>query len=210
MTRSNACPRKECILSQNGMKAWKSFAAVCSVALSALGWSCGETRSKQAASAPQSEASGGEGGAPMGINLDPGQPVNDDPPTHCRDQQCPPLPHPTDPRFRYREHCCTAEDSCGTGSEMIFGQACFDRDQPGDASDDCPEVDVFLYFDLGSYVSVTDFFPGCCRPDGSCGADTNRTLGAGCLELSELGAALDQGSVANNQGKGLRRLPCIP
>jgi hypothetical protein len=52
--------------------------------------------------------------------------------------------------------------------------------------------------DLGSYVGVEDFLRGCCRPDGTCGLDTSRTWGAGCIARADVAAAAASSCTARN------------
>jgi hypothetical protein len=106
--------------------------------------------------------------------------------------------------------CCTDAGGCGSGSPEIFGNACFERDQPGTPNTECPDGSVFLYVDLGSYSSVGDYFEGCCRPDGLCGFDTSRTLGAGCVERSELSRAVENGCSGYEPLPPYESIPCSP
>src|SRR5262245_25247085 len=106
----------------------------CSFVLSALAGSCGRSSTDRPDTDPEPvPPDAADSGGTSTITFDASQPVPDAEPEPelCRDVICPALPHPTDPRFRYREHCCTANDDCGTGSEHVFGSACFEREQPG-------------------------------------------------------------------------------
>lgn len=129
----------------------------------------------------------------------------------CGGVTCPELPDSADPRYDYRRHCCTDEGACGVGSGALFGGACFERNQEGTPSDECPYGSVYIYYDFGSEIVVADGFPGCCRPDGQCGLDTSRTFGAGCVERSELGAAvLDECNGFDEPLEVFESIPCTP
>jgi hypothetical protein len=61
--------------------------------------------------------------------------------------------------------CCGAGNACGGN----FQNMCVPLDQPGEPSSQCPGVTV-MGFPLA----------GCCRPDGTCGADDMGAIGFGC------------------------------
>jgi hypothetical protein len=126
----------------------------------------------------------------------------------CGDDPCSALPMPNDGRFRFARHCCTADATCGSGSEQIFGATCFERDQAGSVSAGCPGTSVFLYVDPGSDVAIVPEFPGCCRTDGLCGFDTSATLGAGCVERSLFAEGLRTGCISANLDASFETMAC--
>jgi hypothetical protein len=88
--------------------------------------------------------------------------------------------------------CCAGNAVCGLDGTRFeeygvsFDDACQPRDQPGEEDDECPS----------STPAVTDFgmldFPGCCKPEGTCGYLVNDAFnlvefGLGCV-LPEGGA----------------------
>lgn len=130
----------------------------------------------------------------------------------CGGVSCAPLPDSRDPRFDYASQCCTEANECGTTGLPYLNATCFPRDQLGTEAAECPDVNLTLYFDPGSNVLVMDSFPGCCTPDGLCGADTGGTLGAGCVERTALAAALADNCNADREqlAQELQAIACAP
>ena len=126
----------------------------------------------------------------------------------CGGELCPELPD-LDPRVTY-EHCCTADERCGSGWEEIFGGECFERDQPGASSDECPTETIFVYYDFVSGSTLVDAFPGCCLPDGRCGLDTSATVAAGCVERSRLSDAVRTACTSDNYDLRFDPIACTP
>jgi hypothetical protein len=146
--------------------------------------------------------------------LDPAEP-------RCGNDTCAELDVMTtslDPRIPEGERCCTESGGCGVGQPYLFGAACFDRDQPGQQSDTCPDETIVAAFDSGDGVAVVTDLAGCCRVDGQCGLALGATgetvrlpIGAGCVERSELGTALAGGCQrANLSTERFESISCTP
>lgn len=99
--------------------------------------------------------------------------------------------------------CCSdAETSrCGIDSSVLamfgptFSEPCQPLDQPGTPDDSCPKSQKTPI----SGTQLTVEFPGCCRPDHTCGYELDTIggfipLGLGCVDSSPF---LDGGSPAS-------------
>lgn len=70
--------------------------------------------------------------------------------------------------------CCGAGDACGLNTAFLslvgaqFTETCQLRDQPGTNEGSCASATGLKVPFQGNEVEV-DPFPGCCRPDGTCG-----------------------------------------
>lgn len=66
--------------------------------------------------------------------------------------------------------CCTTDSKCGLDFAAVAGMPlCLERDAPGNADPTCPAA-------MASMFSL----PGCCRPDGTCGA-LSTLVPLGCI-----------------------------
>lgn len=75
--------------------------------------------------------------------------------------------------------CCTAEDTCGTSTEVLsvigasFAETCQARAQPGERTTECPSSDPRT-LDVGGMRVTANGFAGCCRAEtGTCGVIVN-------------------------------------
>jgi hypothetical protein len=87
-------------------------------------------------------------------------------PTTCDPAACAPSPLPV------LTACCDPENRCG----FAFGETCIASGQEGTIDAACPAVDLFGFLTL----------PGCCRPDGSCGALEDQIFNFGCFDANAL------------------------
>lgn len=106
------------------------------------------------------DGSGGSGGAGGG-NAGAGGGGGDDCPNNC-----PALGFAAG--FIGVTECCTTTGQCGGNLQGT----CIELGQPGEPSTDCPPVSI-----MGQQLA------GCCRPDGTCGADDGGAVGFGCTQV---------------------------
>jgi hypothetical protein len=93
--------------------------------------------------------------------------------------------------------CCAADDACGLDTTFLaavgaeFSEVCQPREQPGTDEGFCPEV-TGLTVPVQGIPLPLEPFPGCCRPDGTCGVVVDEvrsgfplaTLNLGCVEAA--------------------------
>lgn len=111
-------------------------------------------------------------------------------------------------------HCGLDSSGLDSSGMMTFADACQPLDQPGTADVTCPvSPDVPV-----PSVGLTINFPGCCRPDHTCGYDLDTLsgltkLGLGCVDASQFsdggtpqtcggGAAAGAGGESGGAGAG--------
>ena len=113
-------------------------------------------------------------------------------PVSCGTAMCRPvvIPFPVPTGFTIPGCCADAETNhCGLDSSVLamvaptFSEACQPLAQPGSADSSCPNSPKVALQDSG----VTIDFPGCCRPDHTCGYQLNSIAGAfklglGCVD----------------------------
>lgn len=92
----------------------------------------------------------------------------------------------------YVDPCCAANDACGLDTTFLslvgakFTDTCQAHDQPGTDEGSCPDATGLTVPYNGSDIDV-DSFPGCCRPDGTCGVEVNEVTSNGFLPIASLG-----------------------
>jgi hypothetical protein len=95
----------------------------------------------------------------------------------------------------YVDPCCSGANSdvCGidttylatTGAGLVEG--CEPKDQPGELNEACPSPDPAMIGMMGAMATL-DAFPGCCRPNGTCGVAIDTVTAAGGLvPVADLG-----------------------
>lgn len=95
----------------------------------------------------------------------------------------------------YVDPCCDATDTCGLNTGFLslvgatFKDVCQAHDQAGDPDDTCPEASgLVVPFEMGGQqvMVAIDAFPGCCRPNGTCGVvvDKIATKGLALADFS--------------------------
>ena len=123
----------------------------------------------------------------------------------CGDSACPAFPE-THSLGRYPVSCCTADESCGVFARNL-GPDCFRREPSAPHSEQCPGESLFIARD--DSFEVFDSLPGCCRPDQTCGLDTSKTWGAGCIARSDFArAAAKTCTVENMHFAELETISC--
>lgn len=100
--------------------------------------------------------------------------------------------------------CCDEVDACGLSTAFLalagtrFSQACQAHAQPGFESSSCPAATgLVVPFPMGATTLQVplDPFPGCCRPDGTCGVVVDRvTAAGGKLPLADLDLGCVEGA----------------
>jgi hypothetical protein len=118
-------------------------------------------------------------------------------PTQCGDAVCPePVLDPLGERA-----CCLASGACGLRSPA-FGNRCLSTHEPGGVDLTCPE----------RRGPNEDELPGCCTPEGQCGA-FDRSGDLGCIPPSTGGTGADAGPAPcryspANDCTSVAELPC--
>lgn len=123
----------------------------------------------------------------------------------CGDSACPAFPE-THSLGRYPVSCCTSDASCGVFARNL-GPDCFRREPAAPHSEQCPGESLFIARDES--FEVFDSLPGCCRPDQTCGLDTSKTWGAGCIARADFARAAAKTCTAQNMRFAeLEPIPC--
>lgn len=92
--------------------------------------------------------------------------------------------------------CCTADKKCGLDFAMVAGAPlCVERDAPGGVDPTCPATMVSMFT-----------LPGCCRPDGTCGA-LSALVPLGCIG-GEIAGLLPGGGGGGSAGSA--PMTCTP
>jgi hypothetical protein len=94
-------------------------------------------------------------------------------------------PYPNEDTEVGAKGCCTAQNTCGSSSNFLFGAACVERGPaPGKPSPQCPDEAV-------NFVDLA----GCCRPDNTCGlsVDIVNNFDLGCIERTTMQRLLNAG-----------------
>lgn len=153
-------------------------------------------------------ATGDAGPSPDAETIDPDGGV-DAQVHYCGESRCPDLATGSHSHWFQSNlfHCCTPAGNCGVGNIFYFGDECFDYNQPGIRSVDCPADDFVLVPSADEPVGMQSS-AGCCRPDGLCGFETTDYLGAGCVERNRFGVALSNGTDGYNQDAYFELLEC--
>lgn len=95
----------------------------------------------------------------------------------------------------YVDPCCTGEsdDVCGIDTSYLtmtgaaLAEGCVAKHQPGELNAACPSPEPAMVGTMGSMTAL-DPFPGCCRPNGTCGVAVDTVTAAGGLvPVAELG-----------------------
>jgi len=133
----------------------------------------------------------GEGGA--GTELPPG--LSDEPSTlECGAETC---DSEAVAGLYHINPCCAADSACGLDTTFLaavgaqFSEVCQAHDQPGTDEGSCPAVTGLMVPVQGVPLPL-EAFPGCCRPDGTCGVVVNdvragfplATLNLGCVDAA--------------------------
>lgn len=97
----------------------------------------------------------------------------------------------------YVDPCCDATDGCGLNTGFLglvgatFKETCQSRNQAGDPSDTCAAAEgLKVPFSMNGQTLMVplDPFPGCCRPDGTCGVVIDKvTSSNGKLPIADFG-----------------------
>jgi hypothetical protein len=127
---------------------------------------------------PASGGSGAMGGAPM---LPPG--ISETPSTEqCAEESCESARVGALGTFYYIDPCCAgAEDACGLNTQFLeltgasFGDTCQPKNQPGELDGACPATEAGM-IPVGDFSAPLNPFPGCCRPNGTCGVQVNEVV----------------------------------
>jgi hypothetical protein len=126
-------------------------------------------------------ASGGSGaalgGAPM---LPPG--ISDEPSTIPCAESCDSARVGALGQFVHIDPCCAgAEEACGLNTQFLdqtgatFGESCQPKNQPGELDESCPATAAGSV-PFGAIMVPLNPFPGCCRPNGTCGVQVNEIV----------------------------------
>lgn len=99
----------------------------------------------------------------------------------CANVVCPAIPADAPANT---QTCCTNDQRCGLSYGLLYGAACFVRDQPGKAADACPDEESV-------FTPLIGALDGCCRPDNTCGVIA--LSGAGCVERTQAWSNMAQG-----------------
>jgi hypothetical protein len=92
------------------------------------------------------------------------------------------------------EPCCDTTDTCGLNTGFLalvgaqFKEVCQAHNQAGDVTDACPDAaGLKVPFEMaGMTVMIPlDPFPGCCRPDGTCGVVIDSVTSGGKLKIAD-------------------------
>src|SRR5450631_2333630 len=113
----------------------------------------------------------------------------------------------------YVDPCCGGENNavCGvdtsyltmTGAMLTLN--CEPKDQPGELDDACPSPEPSKINVMGAMASL-DAFPGCCRPNGTCGVQINAvTAASGLIPIADLGLGCVE---AAGFFPGMAAVPC--
>lgn len=94
----------------------------------------------------------------------------------------------------YVDPCCGENNAvCGvdttylTMTGAMLNKGCEPKHQPGELNEACPSPAPSMINAMGAMVPL-DAFPGCCRPNGTCGVQVNTvTAGGGLLPVADLG-----------------------
>lgn len=193
------------------------------LACAALPIACGESEGNpKPVGAAGDEASGGSdnaggtGGSGGSVPLPPG--ISPSPSTiECPEggMSCSSAAVPI--QSVYVSPCCAGpdQDSCGLETGFLslvgaaFDETCQAKNQPGAADDSCPSPDPAMV-PVGGAMATLDPFPGCCKPDGTCGVLVNSvvlsglplaTFNLGCVDAAPFFA--DAAPVPCGEGVGV-------
>ena len=152
------------------------------------GGSAGSSGTSGSGGGGRGNTAGSPSDAGAGMELPPG--LSDEPSTEeCGAETC---ESAQAAGVYYVDPCCGAGDACGLNTGFLslvgaqFTETCQLHDQPGTDEGFCAAATGLKVPFQGREVDI-DPFPGCCRPDGTCGVVVNDVTVGGVLPLAKLG-----------------------